>query len=42
MSVMSEYVEPDVFEFSVLELMSFNETSLIWHGDVMVYFLAQR
>jgi len=36
---MSEYVEPHVFEFSVLELVSFNETSLIWHGGALIYFL---
>jgi hypothetical protein len=30
--------KPDVFEFSVLGLPYFNETSLLWHGDALVYY----
>lgn len=35
---MSEAYEPDVFEFSVLGLLSFDEISMIWHGDFLVYY----
>jgi hypothetical protein len=35
---MAKSYEPDVFEFSVLGLPNFDEISVLWHGDVLVYY----
>lgn len=35
---MAKFYEPDVFEISVLGLPSFEEISLLWHGDVLVCY----
>ena len=35
---MSKSFEPDIFEFSTLELIYFKEISLIWDEDILVYY----
>ena len=39
---MPKSFEPDVFEFSMLDLLDFNEISLIWDEDILIFYRGDK